>query len=224
MKLLAIETATDACSVAVLRGDVLAEQFSDEPRVHAARVLGMVEACLEEAAIDLAGLDALVFGRGPGSFTGVRIAAGVIQGLALGSGLTVVGVSTLAGHAVAAARVHGVARVAVAVDARMDECYWGLYEVEHGVATAVQDESIADPASIAAPDGDGWVGVGSGWAAYPALAGNMPSVEVIDPALLPRARDLLATGAAAFSEGRVVSAEDALPVYLREKVAWRSGD
>ena len=117
MMLLAIETATDACSVALQTDEAVIQRASSEPRVHAASVLGMVQACLEEASVRLDWLDGLVFGRGPGSFTGVRIAAGVIQGLALGSGLPVVPVSTLAAHAVAAARVFGRRRVAVAVDA-----------------------------------------------------------------------------------------------------------
>jgi tRNA threonylcarbamoyladenosine biosynthesis protein TsaB len=224
VKLLAIETATDACSVALQRGDTVVEQFSAEPRAHADRVLRMVEDCLAEASIALADLDALVFGRGPGSFTGVRIAAGVVQGLALGADLPVVPVSTLAGYAVATARVHDRRRVAVAVDARMGECYWGAYEVEDGLARSRVADLIAEPSALASPGGNGWVGVGSGWAAFPALADEMPGVAVLDAALLPRAGDLLHNGADELAQGNGLKAEDALPLYLRDKVAWRSGN
>ncbi len=224
MMLMAIETATDACSVALQADEGLVQRASSEPRVHAASVLGMVQACLEEASVRLDRLDGLVFGRGPGSFTGVRIAAGVIQGLALGSGLPVVPVSTLAGHAVAAARVYGRRRVAVAVDARMGECYWGLYEVSGGRAVPVGDEQIAAPEALDAPPGEDWAAVGSGWGAFPALAAAMAGVEILDTDLLPLAGDLLANGAAALAAGQGLKAEEALPVYLREQVAWRGGD
>lgn len=224
MMLLAIETATDACSVALQTDEGVIQRASNEPRVHAASVLGMVQACLTEASVSLIRLDGLVFGQGPGSFTGVRIAAGVIQGLALGSGLPVVPVSTLAAHAVAAARVHGRRRLAVAVDARMGECYWGLYEVDAGLAAPVGDDLIAAPDAIDAPPDDDWAAVGSGWAAYPGLAAAMPGVEILDTGLLPLAGDLLANGAAALAAGQGLKAEDALPVYLREEVAWRGGE
>lgn len=224
MKLLAIETATDRCSVALLSGDTLTERETDRPRAHAERVLGMARDCLAASGLRLGDLDALVFGRGPGSFTGVRIATGVVQGLALGAGLPVVPVSSLAGHAAAAWRRLGAARVAVAVDARMGECYWGCYEMTgDGESRLVGEERIAPPAEIAAPPGDGWVGVGSGWAAYPELAASLPALQVADPDLLPSARDLLATAAAAFGRGEAVPAEQALPVYLRDRVAWRVG-
>jgi tRNA threonylcarbamoyl adenosine modification protein YeaZ len=121
MKLLAIETATDACSVALQSGESLAERFSSEPRIHAALVLEMVYECLRESALELPDLDVLVFGCGPGSFTGVRIATAVTQGLAFGADIPVVPVSTLAGHAVSCWRQTGATRIAVAVDARMDE-------------------------------------------------------------------------------------------------------
>jgi tRNA threonylcarbamoyladenosine biosynthesis protein TsaB len=222
MMLLAIETATDACSVALQTDEAVIQRASSEPRVHAASVLGMVQACLEEASVRLDWLDGLVFGRGPGSFTGVRIAAGVIQGLALGSGLPVVPVSTLAAHAVAAARVFGRRRVAVAVDARMGECYWGLYRVDAGLAEPVGDELIVAPEAIDAPPGK-WAAVGSGWAVFPGLAEAMPGVEVVDTGLLPLAGDLLENGAAVLAAGRGLKAEEALPVYLREEVAWRGG-
>jgi tRNA threonylcarbamoyladenosine biosynthesis protein TsaB len=222
VKLLAIETATDRCSVAVQFGEGLAERVTDAPRSHAEQVLKMVRDCLEESGLELAALDALVFGRGPGSFTGVRIATGVIQGLALGAGLPVVPVSTLAGYAAAVRRVLGAHRVAVAVDARMGECYWACYEVlASGATRLVGEECIAAPGEITPPPGPGWVGSGSGWAAYPELAAALPDITVAGDTILPLARDLLPSALAAFERGESVSAEQALPVYLRDKVAWQ---
>jgi len=224
VKLLAIETATDLCSVAVMSGDRLAERETDEPRSHAEQVLRMVKDCLAETDLQLASLDALAFGRGPGSFTGVRIATGVIQGLALGAGLPVVPVSTLAGHASAAWRRLGVSRLAVAVDARMGECYWGCYEVsETGVTRLVGEERVAAPGDIAPPPGAGWVGIGTGWAAHPDLVAALPEIRIAQEVILPSARDLLPSAAAGFLRGEAVPAEQALPVYLRDKVAWQGG-
>lgn len=224
MKLLGIETATDLCSVALMAGDRLVERETDEPRSHAKKVLTMVRDCLEETGLELSELDALVFGRGPGSFTGIRIATGVVQGLSLGIGLPVMPVSTLAGHAAAARRRLGASRVAVAVDARMGECYWGCYDVsERGETCVLGEERIAAPEEIESPPGDGWVGVGTGWAAYPGLAAALPAVRVAELAILPSARDLFPSAAAALERGESVSAEQALPVYLRDKVAWQGG-
>ena len=225
MKLLAIETATDACSVALQSGGTLAERSSSEPRVHAALVLEMVYECLRESALELPDLDVLVFGCGPGSFTGVRIATAVTQGLAFGADIPVVPVSTLAGHAVSCWRQTGATRIAVAVDARMDECYWGLFCVDAGgVAQGLGQERLTEPGAIPVPDGNAWTGAGSGWQEFPSLGQAMEGVvDRVEPAVLPLARDLLATGCRLFSDGGGVPAHEALPVYLRESVAWKGG-
>jgi tRNA threonylcarbamoyladenosine biosynthesis protein TsaB len=224
MKILAIETATDACSVALCVESRIVDRQTCEPRVHAERVLRMVRDCLEEADLSLGALDSLAFGRGPGSFTGVRIAAGIVQGLALGADLPVVPVSTLAGHAVAAWRKDNARQVAVAVDARMDECYWGCFRIsETGVASLVGKEMIAKPGAVPPPGEGDWVGVGSGWQAFPELRSAMPAVDVRSESILPMARDIVPTAIRKFERGEAVPAEQALPVYLREKVAWRGG-
>ena len=223
MRLLAIETATEACSVALAVGGRLCERYTTEPRVHAARVLSMIDECLAEGGIRPRDLQALAFGRGPGSFTGVGIATGVMQGLALGLERPVVPVSTLAGFAATAWRLHGVPRVAVCVDARMGEFYWGVYEVAGGVATLCGEECLASAAELPAPDGGGWLAVGTGWRAAPELLTRMRSqIARVEPDVLPAAADLVATAVAACAAGATVAAEDAVPVYLRERVAWRT--
>jgi len=224
MNILALETATDRCSVALDVDGELVCRASDEPRVHARRVLGMVDECLREAGLRPAEVDLLTFGRGPGSFTGVRIATGVVQGLSLGLERPVVPVSTLAGIAVAVWRTAGHDRVAVCVNARMGECYWGRFTVDAaGVAVLQGEELIAKPGSLPLPAEPGWTGAGSGWTAYTELAAPASkSLEAIFPDLLPDARDLIATAQAVSSRGGSVAAEQALPLYLRDKVAWRS--
>lgn len=222
MNLLALDTATDACSVAIESGDRILTRVEREPKIHSRRLLAMVDECLAESGLRLDALDGLVFGRGPGSFTGLRIACGVIQGLALGSGKPVVPVSSLAGHAVTAWRRHGRSKLAVCVDARMDECYWGTFELDSaGHVTVFGTELLAAPESLPAPEGEGWLGVGSGWQAYPGLRERLgPSVSEHDSRLLPEARDLLPIARRDLQAGLAVPAGQALPIYLRERVAW----
>lgn len=224
MNLLALETATDRCSVALRTGERVCARVDERPRVHARRVLGMVEECLAEGRIGAHEVDAYAFGRGPGSFTGVRIAAGVIQGLAFGTGRPVVPVSTLAGHAVAASRLHGARKTAVCVDARMGECYWGLYRMTaDGLADPLAPDALARPEALDLPSEAGWFGAGTGWASWPELAASLGPDASIDAALLPEAIDLLGLARRAYLAGEAVSPAEALPVYLREEVAWQGG-
>lgn len=225
MRLLALETAGEACSVAVSDGDALHTRVSGTPRTHAARILGMVDACLAEAELALAELDAVAFGRGPGSFTGVRIATAVAQGLAAGAGLPLVPVSSLAGHAAAAARVLDATRVAVCVDARMGECYFGCFEVDtDGQARLVGDERLAPPGALALPSTGPWLACGSGWSRYPELAERLAAGLAGRAAeLRGEARDLMGSARGLLARGEAVAAEEALPVYLRDEVAWTGG-
>jgi len=224
MRLLAIETATDNCSVALLAAGELRCRSNSTPRNHAQSVLGMVEECLQEANLELNDLDALVFGRGPGSFTGLRIAVGVVQGLAFGASLPVIPVSSLAAHATAIYRTHEQERVAVCVDARMGECYWGVFQIDEvGVPQLLDQERLGAPGELPGLDGGGWFGSGSGWGAYPALDARYGAALCgTDDTLLPEASDLLASAGQKLKSGRVLKAEMALPVYLREQVAWRN--
>lgn len=226
MNILALDTAGQGCSVALLAGERLIERYEAAPRRHAASLLPMAEECLAEAGLALGELDAVAFGRGPGSFTGLRIATSVAQGIAFGVGLPVLPVSNLAAGAAAALRVHGWRRVLVAFDARMDEVYAGAFACDaDGLPRLVGAERLLAPGELALPadaaaGDDDWCGVGSAFAAWPELAGRL-GLAAADAELAPLARDLLGLAGAALARGEAVAAEEALPVYLREQVAWR---
>ncbi len=222
MKLLAIETATESCSAALLMDGAVSLRYQVRPRMHAELILPMMEALLSEAGLVPGQLDALAFGRGPGSFTGVRIAAGVAQGVAFAADLPVVPVSTLAALAQRGFRERGVRRLLTAFDARMKEVYWGGFLIDaDGLAQPLLAEQVAAPESLALPGDSGWFGVGSGWQTYgerlSALLG--PALQGVDAELLCSAADVAVLGAAGLRAGQAVAAEQALPVYLRDKVA-----
>lgn len=225
MKLLAIETATEACSAALCMGDEILSRYEFARQRHTELILPMCDALLEEAGVTLAQLDAVAFGRGPGSFTGVRIAAGVIQGIAFATDLPVVAVSSLAVLAQASIEAEQKKRILAAIDARMGEVYWGLYaRDECGLARSVEAERVIKPQLITAPAGKQWYGVGSGWKAYSAtlVARVGACLEGYDGASLPSARFIIPLAQAAYAKGEVVSAEQALPVYLRDNVVTKN--
>ncbi len=226
MKLLAIETAGDACSCAVLVDENCFERHRIAPRRHAELVLSMVQELLDEAGLELSNLDALAFGRGPGSFTGVRVAAGVVQGLAYGADLPVVPVSSLQALAQGAFRESGRARVLAAFDARMGEVYWGVYEDDgSGLMTARMDDLASAPDAVPLPSGGGWLGAGEGWRAYaPVLTARVgDKLAGIEPDRLARAVDVASLASAAHARGDSVTAARALPVYVRNNVARKRG-
>lgn len=220
-RILALDTAAEACSVALLVEGNIIERIETAPRRHAASLLPMAEACLAEAGVALSALDAVAFGRGPGSFTGLRIATGVAQGIAFAAELPVLPVSNLAAGAAAAWSRHGWRRVLVAFDARMDEIYAAAFELdETGLPRAVSDEALLAPTALALPSGGPWHGAGSAFAAWPLLVEAL-GLAAANAELAPTARDLLGPAAAALAHGDAVPAEEALPVYLRERVAWQ---
>jgi tRNA threonylcarbamoyladenosine biosynthesis protein TsaB len=222
VKLLALDTATEACSAALAVDDRLYARAIEAPREHGDRILAMLDELLAEADIGVADMDLLAYGRGPGAFTGVRIGVGVAQGIAFAHELQVVGVSTLAALAQGAHRLHGAERVTAAIDARMGEVYWGAYAVsEAGVMEPVLTEAVASPGAVELPPGNGWQGVGSGWETYPdSLTARMgPALAADLGRALPDARDMLPLARAAYDRGEAVAAADALPIYLRDRVA-----
>jgi len=193
------------------------ELFEQERR-HGERLLPMIDEILAQAGLALTQLDAIAFGRGPGSFTSLRIGAGVVQGLAFGADLPVVPVSSLAAIAQAAPTQ----RVLAAFDARMQQVYWGAYERgTDGLVALVGEEIVVDPGQVPSPEGRGWVGAGSGWDVYHAtLAQRLgDAFDGWTANTLPRARDVAKLGLAAFIAGRAVVAEEAVPVYVRDEVA-----
>lgn len=217
MKLLALDTSTENCSVAVFADGRLLERNESGNR-HAERILSMVDALLAEAGLSLKQLDAIAFGRGPGSFTGLRIGAGVAQGLAFGAGLPVVPISSLA----ALSQGVDAPRVLAALDARMNQVYWGAFQRNpEGLMEPVGEECVADPDAVSLPEGHDWTGAGSGWdACHVALARRAGSrLRDWRPQQSPQARSMAELARAAVKAGQTVSPEQAVPVYLRDNVA-----
>ncbi len=227
MRLLALDTATEACSAALLVEGAVLERYEVAPRRHAELLLPMLESLLDEAGLSLSCLDALAFGRGPGAFTGLRIAAGVAQGVALGADLPVVPVSTLAALAQGALRERGETAVLAGIDARMGEVYWGMYrQGEAGVMNCVAEECVCPPQAVPLPSGQGWFGAGTAWERHgETLARRLgPRLAAWAGACLPRAHDIAVLGAGLYRAGRAVDPVQALPVYLRDKVVAEKAD
>ncbi len=219
MKLLAIDTATEACSAALyIDGDIL-EKYEVAPRKHAELILPMIDALLLEASVSLASLDALAFGRGPGAFTGVRIATGVIQGLAYAAHLPVVAVSTLA--AMAQGAISESDTIISAIDARMNEIYFGLFSVgADNIVTPLVDEQVLKVENLNVKVTSACFGVGSGWGTYEEELDRKFADKLtgFDARRFPRAGDILTLALKEFRSGNIVDAANALPVYLRNKV------
>lgn len=224
MKLLAIDTSTIACSVALGIEDGVFERYEELAREHTRLLTPMIRAVIDESGSSLSQLDAIVLGNGPGSFIGMRIAASVAQGLAHGAGLPIVPVSSLAGVAAEVFADSDANQVIVAQDAHMSEIYLGGYlRDDANLPQPMFDERLHGHMPIAELDTDtvrGRVAAGAGWRRYPELTAiNEPCLDGHSSVLYPRARFLLPLGAAAFGEGRAVNPEDVVPAYLRHKVA-----
>ncbi len=220
MRLLALDTSTEACSAALMLGDELRMRFELTERGHAELILPMIDSLLAEAGVALTSLDGLAFGRGPGGFTGLRIAAGVAQGLAFGAGLPVAPVSSLAAVAEQVDARPG-ERILVCNDARMGEIYWAVFErIANGGIGSASPESVAPPARVA----EGIEGLrhaaGNGLARYPELRARLESAGLrISDDVYPRADAIARLGAVELAAGRGVDAADALPIYVRDDVA-----
>lgn len=225
MRILAIDTATEACSAALWNDGTLSAHFEICPREHTQRILPLVQEVLNESGTQLTDLDALAFGRGPGSFTGVRIGIGIAQGLALGAELPMIGVSTLATMAQGAWRKTGATRVLAAIDARMGEVYWAEYQRdEQGVWHGEESEAVLKPEAVRERlqqlEGE-WATVGTGWQAWPDLANGYGLTLAYGAIQLPEAQDMLPLACHLFTAGKTVAVEHAEPVYLRNEVAWK---
>jgi len=220
MKLLAVDTSSNACSVAIQIGDEIIEKHVVEPRAHTKILMPMISTLLNEAAIKVADLDAVVLGNGPGSFIGMRIGASVAQGLAYGGGINIVPVSSLASVAAEAIVAHSADKVLVAQDARMHEIYLGRYHAgTDGLPVPEAREQICNVGEIADLESM-YVAAGAGWRKYPQLAQlNEDHIGALPDLDHPRAQCLLGLGAKAYQNGQSVAPEALVPAYLRMKVA-----
>jgi len=228
MKLLAIDTATEALSVALWHDGAVTSHFEVIGRGHAERILPLVDRMLADAGWRLAGLDALAFGRGPGAFTGVRIAVSTAQGLAFGSGLPVVPISNLAAVGRRLLDQAGEADFALAcLDARMGELYAAIVAPRRDGGVDLLMERLMRPLDLVADllPGDGPVVAGGhGFSAHPDLGARLgPRIVSTQPDCLPRAEEIVRLAALEVAAGRVLDAEHAEPIYLRDDVATRSG-
>ncbi|HTQ99193.1 MAG TPA: tRNA (adenosine(37)-N6)-threonylcarbamoyltransferase complex dimerization subunit type 1 TsaB [Candidatus Acidoferrum sp.] len=219
--LLALDTSTEACSCALAHAGEISEKFAVIPRQHTNQLLPMIHALMSEGGLTFNQLDAIAFGKGPGSFTGLRIAAGVAQGIAFAANLPVVPVSTLAALAVEAVD-GGSGMVFSCLDARIDEIYYGWYQVQDGVPQLIGDEQLRRPELVetAVPVSDGnCIAAGNGLHYRDRLPRSLlQSFGSLRPELLPRSRHIAAIAAAMFARGATVTAEQIEPVYLRDKV------
>ncbi|MCD9461771.1 tRNA (adenosine(37)-N6)-threonylcarbamoyltransferase complex dimerization subunit type 1 TsaB [Photobacterium phosphoreum] len=224
-KILAVDTATENCSVALMIGDDVISRCEYAPREHTTKILPMIDAVLADAGIKLKQLDALAYGRGPGSFTGVRIGIGIAQGLAFGANLPMIGVSTLAAMAQGSFRLHQAEHVLTAIDARMGELYWAQYQRKtDGDWLLLGNEQVIAPDVLLAnvqADQNTWLTAGTGWEAYPELLSQLPFKAQLGSVLYPDSQDMVHLAKYAFARGEIVTAEAASPVYLRDTVTWK---
>lgn len=225
--IIAIETSSEAASVALLRGDTVISRASSGVRTHSQSVLPMIQELLAEAGITLKDCNAVAFGAGPGSFTGVRTACGVAQGLAFGANLPVVPVVTLDAMALACHQQHGAADVLAVLDARMGEVYWAQYRFDIDAARAAGAAPlVVQPAVLSAPAAVGAQGApvfcGNGLSAYAEAFAGVADGGFAD--IMPQAAQIARLAAIELAAGRTVTAADAQPLYLRNKVAYTQAE
>lgn len=222
MKILAFDTSTEWCTAALwLDGDIHAVEVK-AGQDHSRILLPMIQRLLAEAGLTLAALDGLAFGKGPGAFTGLRIACSVIQGLAMGAGLPVVGVVTLEAMAAEVAAD----RVVACLDARMGELYGAVYERVPQGWVARQGPGLYRPEVMPLPEETGWVGCGNGFTAYADVlsARSHGGALAIHPEVIPHARSIARLAAQRYARGERGAAEDAQPFYVRDKVALKRSE
>ncbi|MFO1393288.1 MAG: tRNA (adenosine(37)-N6)-threonylcarbamoyltransferase complex dimerization subunit type 1 TsaB [Steroidobacteraceae bacterium] len=224
MRLLALDTSTEACSAALLLGAEMRLRFTLTERSHAELILPMIDSLLAEAAIAIDDLDAIAFGRGPGGFTGLRIAAGVAQGLAYGAGLPVAPVSSLAATAELVRAGRG-ETILVCNDARMGESYWAIFErAADGSIAVLGPERVGPPGTVAMGVTGLGHAAGNGLARFPELRDRLVAAGLqLHDGIYPRADAVARLGAIEIAAGRGVDAGQALPVYVRDDVARPAG-
>lgn len=222
MRILALETSTEYCSAALWLDGVVAERSELAGQRHSELLLPMVDMLLHAENIALRDLDGIAFGAGPGSFTGVRIACGVAQGLSLGANLPVVAICTL----LALAEASGQDRVIAVIDARMAEVYHAVYQKLGGRWTTLSEPGLYPPQQAPAVSGAGWFGVGSGFIAHEDMLQEhyAANLDGVNAAAVPEAGAISRLAAQRFLDGEGVDAAQALPLYLRDKVALKTAE
>jgi tRNA threonylcarbamoyladenosine biosynthesis protein TsaB len=219
--ILAIETSSEMASCALLAGDAVLSRESSGVRTHSQSILPMVQELLAEAGITLAQCDAIAFGAGPGSFTGVRTACGIAQGLAYGAGLPVLPLVTLDAMALACRQQTGATEVLAVLDARMGEVYWAQYRG----ADLIAGPALCAPADLAPLPAEGpLTACGNGFSAYPDAFAGLPYAQGALVAIMPHARQVAQLAVAALAAGGAVPAAQAQPLYLRNKIAYTSAE
>jgi len=241
MKILAIDTATEACSAALYIDDAgntddtknknISSRYQLAPREHSRLILKMIDELLAQAELSVDRLDAIAFGQGPGSFMGLRIAAGVVQGIAFAHDIPVIPVSTLKATAQRAYEDTGSQNVIAAIDARMDEVYWAAYSLKQNRWHLHGEESVISPDKVTLPElpeqsgepgvSNNWAGAGTGWASYEDRL--LRAVDCQLPMILtdcfPSAEAIVKLAVDELKSGNTVTAAGAIPVYIRNDVA-----
>jgi tRNA threonylcarbamoyladenosine biosynthesis protein TsaB len=221
IKILALDTSTDACSAALLSGEEVSDRFMIAKQQHTKFILPMIHELLAQAQLNLNQLDAIAFGCGPGSFTGVRLAASITQGLAIAANLPVLKISTLRTLAQEVLMESKHTKVLVAQDARMQELYWGEYEADaSGIMHARTPDKLIAPQNIKIKSNQDLIGIGDGWKVYEEILTKQCKIQIIATNIHPRAKYLAQLALADFKKNLAVVASEALPTYLREEVAW----
>ncbi|WP_418357019.1 MULTISPECIES: tRNA (adenosine(37)-N6)-threonylcarbamoyltransferase complex dimerization subunit type 1 TsaB [Shewanella] len=223
LTILALDTCTETCSAALTVNGKLFAQIADAPREHSQRLLPMVDDILAQAKVTLGEVDLIAYGRGPGSFTGIRICTSMTQGLALGLALPVIGISTLAAMAQAAITEHGATQVFCSIDARMDEVYWGQFVAQDGIATLVGEEHVSAPEAVEMllKSEQAIHACGTGFAAYPQLLALAPDTTLCSDVTYPDAKYMLLLAQQGYQQGLHTSVDELAPVYLRDTVTWQ---
>ncbi len=222
MKLLAFDTSTEYLSLALMLQDKISTFDVLAGQSHSQLILPQIEILLSDAGVKLKDLQGIAFGAGPGSFTGVRIAAGVAQGLGFGAGLPVAGICTLQ----ALAEASGADKVIACLDARMGEVYHAVYIKNAGGWQTVSEPGLYKPDAVPAIEGSDWVGTGSGWQTYGEVLNHayQEQVQEVMPELLPSASAILRLAQPLFASGQPLPAAAAMPIYIRNRVALKTAE
>lgn len=222
MKILALDTSTEYCSVALWQDGSVSDRCEQVGQKHSEVLIPMLDGLLRDAGVRLADLDGIAFGAGPGSFTGVRIACSAAQGLALGANQPVLGICTLQ----ALAENAGHDRVIAVLDARMAEVYYAAYQKQHGAWHTVHEPELCLPQHAPAVAGTGWMGAGSGFLAHGEQLRTryQANLSAVDTQAVPQAAAIARLAAPRFAAGQGVDAAEAAPLYLRDKVALKTSE